>query len=208
MHARVATFQGSPDRIDEVIRLSREQLLPPIQRMAGFRQIYGLADRASGRIVSVSLWESEQALRDSEGPTDGLRQQAGQAAGASAAPTVASYEVVHQAEATDDAGGGAGGGELVARYTMGQAAPGRIDDLVRHVREENAPAMQRHAGFVRAYYGADRRSGRVMALSLWRSREALQQAEATLDQGRERATQVAGSQAPATSEVYEVAIRA
>jgi heme-degrading monooxygenase HmoA len=80
---------------------------------------------------------------------------------------------------------GGGADTLVARYTTGQAAPERVEDLARHVREQNAPLMQRQPGFVRAYYCADRQSGRVMTVSFWQSREALQQAEATLNQARE-----------------------
>jgi heme-degrading monooxygenase HmoA len=206
MHARFATFQGSPDRVEELVRLSREQFVPAFQQMKGFRRIYGLADRASGRIASLSLWESEQAMRDSEGQAGPRRQQAAQTVGASDEPAVELYEIVHQADATGGAGGTGDAGGQVARVTTSPIAPERIDDLVRHIREENAPVMQRQPGFVRAYYCADRPGGRVLAVSFWQSREALQRAEGTINEARERAGQVAGTQATMASEVYEVMV--
>jgi hypothetical protein len=113
--------------------------------------------------------------------------------------------VVHQAAATGEAASGSDVGQ-VARYTTGQVAPERIDDLVCHVREHNAPHMQQQRGFVRTYYCTDRQGGRVMVGSLWQSHEALQQAEATLNQAREQAGQAAGAQSAMSSEVYEVVL--
>ena len=87
--------------------------------------------KRAGRIVSDVLWESEQALRESEEQTAALRQQGGRAAGASAAPAVDRYEGVAEAGV---AGGGEDGDGQVARYTTGQAASERVEDLARHVR--------------------------------------------------------------------------
>ena len=63
MYASVTTFHVAPDDLDEVVRLGQEVLLPGMQDHPGFVGYYALADRATGKVVSVSLWESEAALR-------------------------------------------------------------------------------------------------------------------------------------------------
>jgi heme-degrading monooxygenase HmoA len=67
MFGRVSTFEGSPGQVDDLTRFAREQVLPAIERLDGFSGILGLADRQSGKVVAVTLWESEEAanrLRD------------------------------------------------------------------------------------------------------------------------------------------------
>jgi hypothetical protein len=41
----------------------------------------GLADRQSGRMTAITLWESDDALRQSEQQANQLREQAAQAGG-------------------------------------------------------------------------------------------------------------------------------
>ena len=66
MFARVSTFQGPPDQTAEGIRLAREQILPAARLQDGFKGIYILFDRQSGRSLSMTLWESEQEMQASE----------------------------------------------------------------------------------------------------------------------------------------------
>ena len=66
MFARVSTFQGSPDRTAEGISVAREQILPAARLQDGFRGIYILFDRGSGRSLAITLWETEEDLRASE----------------------------------------------------------------------------------------------------------------------------------------------
>jgi heme-degrading monooxygenase HmoA len=66
MHARVSTFQGPLDQTVEGIRIAREQILSAARLHDGFRGIYILFDRESGRSISITLWETEEDLRASE----------------------------------------------------------------------------------------------------------------------------------------------
>ena len=50
MYARVNTFEGPPDRIDEAVRNVREQILPQLQRQDGFKGLIGLVERQDGRL--------------------------------------------------------------------------------------------------------------------------------------------------------------
>ena len=82
MHARVSTFQGSadPEQIEQGLRHARENILPQARQMDGFKGVIGLLDRQSGKSLTVTLWESEGAMRASEQEADRLRQESAEAA--------------------------------------------------------------------------------------------------------------------------------
>jgi heme-degrading monooxygenase HmoA len=81
MFARVSTFQGSPDQTAESISVAREQILPAARLQDGFRGIYILFDRETGRSLSITLWETEEDLRASEEAALRARTESAAAAG-------------------------------------------------------------------------------------------------------------------------------
>jgi heme-degrading monooxygenase HmoA len=66
MFARVTTYEGPPDQLDQGLNHSRERILPAVRNVAGFSGILFLADRETGKALTITLWESEKAMRDSE----------------------------------------------------------------------------------------------------------------------------------------------
>ena len=66
MHARMFTFEGSPEEIEAAVALTREQILPLERGMPGFGGLILLSDKEEQRLISVSLWESEELMRRSE----------------------------------------------------------------------------------------------------------------------------------------------
>lgn len=93
MHARVSKLEGLPERVDELERIAAEWLAPALSEMEGFHGILALADRQSGEVQMVTLWESEQAMHQSEEDADRLRGATARAAGGEVAG-VERYEVV------------------------------------------------------------------------------------------------------------------
>jgi heme-degrading monooxygenase HmoA len=81
MFARVSTFQGPPDQTAEGIRLAREQILPAARLMDGFKGIYLLFDRESGKSLSVTLWETEADMQASEEAAGQVRAQSAETSG-------------------------------------------------------------------------------------------------------------------------------
>ncbi len=81
MFARVSTFQGPPDQTAEGIRLAREQILPAARLMDGFKGIYLLFDRESGKSLSVTLWETEADMQASEEAASQVRAQSAETSG-------------------------------------------------------------------------------------------------------------------------------
>lgn len=93
MFARVSTLQGPPDQIDEGIRSVQEQVIPAARQMSGFKGMLALADRSKGKMVGITLWDSEDALRQSEEAANQLRSGAAGAGGGEIV-SVERFEVV------------------------------------------------------------------------------------------------------------------
>jgi heme-degrading monooxygenase HmoA len=94
MNARVTTAQGTPENLDESIRKYREEVLPSIEAMEGFKGTYLLVNRVTGKVINVSLWDSDASERASAAPADSLRAQT--LAPGSGEAAVETYEVVIQ----------------------------------------------------------------------------------------------------------------
>ncbi len=92
MHARMSSLEGPADQVDEGLRYIREQVLPLLQQQDGFNGFIVLGDRQSGKVVGVSFWESEEAMRASEEVGNRTRSESAEAVGAAVA-AVERYEV-------------------------------------------------------------------------------------------------------------------
>jgi heme-degrading monooxygenase HmoA len=92
MHARVTTINGSSDQVDAGVSNFRENVVA-FTREEGGKGSLLLADRRTGKVIAITLWESEEALAASEEKANQLRAQAAEQGGASQAPTVERYEV-------------------------------------------------------------------------------------------------------------------
>lgn len=95
MHARVTTATGSLTNMDDGVRKYREEILPSIESMQGFKGTYTLVNQSTGKVMNISLWDTEAAMQASAAVVAPLRAQAVQGMGGSDA-TVETYEVVIQ----------------------------------------------------------------------------------------------------------------
>ena len=66
MHARMFAFEGSSEEIEAAVALAREEILPLEREMSGFRGLILLSDKETGRLITLSLWESEELMLQSE----------------------------------------------------------------------------------------------------------------------------------------------
>ena len=92
MFARVTVTTGQTSK-EEVSRVIRDRILPAAEGLAGFKGGLWLLDEKGGRGLTITLFESEEALRASAEAADRLRKQAVGELGASIS-SVDSYEVV------------------------------------------------------------------------------------------------------------------
>src|SRR5215207_11521348 len=90
--ARVSTYQGDPAQIDQGLNYARENILPRVKQVDGFEGVYYLVDRESGKALTITLWESEEALHASEEEANRLRSESAESASATIVD-VERYEV-------------------------------------------------------------------------------------------------------------------
>jgi heme-degrading monooxygenase HmoA len=74
--ARASTLEGSPERIDESFQRVQSETLRKLRDMPGNVGAIGYADRKSGRVTLISLWESPDAMRQSEQQATRIREEA------------------------------------------------------------------------------------------------------------------------------------
>ena len=79
MYARISTFEGSPENIDDELRRVRENVLPQLRQQEGFEGMVALTDQQTGKTLGITFWESEEALEASEEVADRLREDTAQA---------------------------------------------------------------------------------------------------------------------------------
>ncbi len=65
MYARVTYIQAPEGKVDEGLRLWRENVLPITKSREGFRGVVSLVQRDTGKAVSITLWDMELQLLDS-----------------------------------------------------------------------------------------------------------------------------------------------
>ena len=95
MYARVSRFAGlPPGRIEETVREFEEGQLPVIEQQPGFKGVLVAIDRAEGKAVAVTYWETQENLRASDKLADQARAAAVATGQPSREPIVDRYEVV------------------------------------------------------------------------------------------------------------------
>lgn len=89
MHARVSHYSGDV----ELLRGGFEAVSTELEQLEGFTQALFLADGKTSRAMSITLWDSEEAMDASAARAHQMRTRATQPASATI-DSVESYEVV------------------------------------------------------------------------------------------------------------------
>jgi heme-degrading monooxygenase HmoA len=77
MVAKIRTIAVRPEQIEQGIGYLRNTMLPAARELEGFRGMIGLLDEESGKAVTVTLWDTEDALQASEDRGASLRAKGG-----------------------------------------------------------------------------------------------------------------------------------
>jgi heme-degrading monooxygenase HmoA len=81
LFGRVTTVEGDPGTVDEAIIYTREKLVPAARQLDGNHGLLTLIDRATGKGLTITFWESEEAMRATEEAANQLRDDATQTLG-------------------------------------------------------------------------------------------------------------------------------
>ena len=81
MFARVSEYEARPEQLDEMKREGVEHVLPALRIQEGFGGGLVLADRQSGKVLAMTLWESQRAMDATEEAAHWLRAFGAESAG-------------------------------------------------------------------------------------------------------------------------------
>jgi hypothetical protein len=82
MYARLTTIQGSPEKLEDAIRVIENDVIPASKMLPGFKNGYWLADRKSGKVLGLTLFETEKDVEASEAAASQLRKTSTEKLGA------------------------------------------------------------------------------------------------------------------------------
>ncbi len=186
MYARTTTIEAMPSSVDAGIAYVRDAVMPKLEDLEGHIGISVLADRSSGRCITTSAWESEEAMRASTDAVQSLRSRAAEIMGGS--PTVDEWEiaVLHREHA-------AGDGACV-RVTWVKVAPTQVDPGIEMFKTTVLPALEELEGLCSASLLVDRTSGRAVSSAAYDSVEAMERNQVQLDELRASASRDADAQ--------------
>ena len=88
MYARVSTYRGDGDRL----LAGFADVSEPLEAIDGFSHAYFMVDRENGKGMSITIWNSEEALLASAAQADDLRSR-GASAGGAEIESVEHYEI-------------------------------------------------------------------------------------------------------------------
>lgn len=92
MYARISEFRGEPGKTAEEVRLARQQILPAAWLQEGFAGMLLLSDSGRGRSLAVTLWYTEEDMKQSEEAVRNARAESAVKSGEKVA-SVERYEV-------------------------------------------------------------------------------------------------------------------
>jgi hypothetical protein len=75
MWARVIRVTGDGSRAEDALRVINEEVIPGIKELGFASRGYWLMNRSEGKVVAFTLYDTEQALRESEAAMAAIRQQ-------------------------------------------------------------------------------------------------------------------------------------
>jgi heme-degrading monooxygenase HmoA len=81
MFARVSAYHADEDA--EKLKAAFQDTIGPLQQVEGFSHAYFLIDADTGRAVSMTIWESEKAMAESEAGGEERRRRRAEISGAS-----------------------------------------------------------------------------------------------------------------------------
>jgi heme-degrading monooxygenase HmoA len=186
VYARTTTIQADPARVDDGVRMVRDDVFPAVTSMDGCVGMSMFVNRESGRCIATTAWESEEAIRASADRVRPLRDAVAEAMG-SGGVDVHEWEVavVHRDHAVPD-----GACARIAWLSGDPATAERAPDTFRmHV----LPRVQELAGFCSASVLVNREAGRWVGTTIFDSREAIDASREAATRRREEATRELGA---------------
>jgi heme-degrading monooxygenase HmoA len=175
VYARSTTIQARPSSIDDGIAYVRDEVMPALQAMDGYVGLSLLADRESGRCITTSAWETEEACRASTEQAAPLRDRAKEIFGGDVSVDQWEIGVLHRDHRSKDG--------ACVRATWMKVPQDQADRAIEFYKDSVLPSLEDLEGFCSASLLINRESGRAVSSATFDTREAM-------DRNREQATEL------------------
>jgi quinol monooxygenase YgiN len=176
MYARSTTIRGRPEAIDECIAFIRDEVQPAVKVLEGCLGLSMVGDRACGRCIATSAWETEESMVFAGDVVAEYRARAGQILGGE--PEVDRWEValMHRAQSA----------RAGACCRIVWARPEDIHVTLERFRSTLLPQIETFDGFCSVSLFVDRLDRRVCSTTTFDSRAALEASRESAAMLRER----------------------
>jgi heme-degrading monooxygenase HmoA len=180
MYTRLITWTNSTD-IDGGIQYVKESALPVIHQQKGFRGLSVSANKSTGRMHILSLWDTEADRDASESALSKARDEGTEIIGGSM--KVERFEEVVLDVVNPPKPGCA---LVVTPFSM---EPGKVDENLAFFKNEVAPRIKATPGFCALRNMVDRSTGQGYVGTIWTDQAAVEaQAEAAAGSRQEAST--------------------
>lgn len=189
MHARLATVQGDPSRIDTAIRFVRDVVEPLVDDLDGSLGLGMWVDRDRGQVAVLTVWTTGEARSASYAALAAVRDEVGRIM-IGGPPQAREYDVavVEQVEPVD-----AGCWSRTTRLAGDGVAAAATAAAVVTFRDHSAPVLTAVAGLRSVAVLSDTTGGcALLVTSTWSSRQALAAARPAHDDACRRLAEESG----------------
>lgn len=180
MYARSTTLKGQPANIDAGIAFVKDEVWPKLDQTEGCRGLSMLVDRETGQCIATSSWDSEEAMRASEGQLRSSRERGRDILGGTMEVDEWEIAVMHRNQH----------GECCRVSWL----KGDLDAMTETFRVSLLPQLEQTDGFCSASLLLNRSSGLGCATTTWETREAMEASRSAADEMRQRAASDAGGE--------------
>lgn len=179
MHARSIMFHGRPANIAAGIAFVRTEVGPMLDMVEGCRGLSLLVDRANGRCIATSSWDSEATMLRSNDKLRPIRERGRDVFGGSMQVDEWAITVMHRTHH----------GECCRVAWL----EGDVDALTGTFRLGILPRLEQTRGFCSASLLVNRQPRLACATTCWESRAALEASRSAADElYRQAATDAGG----------------
>ena len=180
MFARTVNFTGATD-IDAGMTYLQDTVAPLLREQKGFRGVTASADRSSGVLGVLSLWETE-ADRDASESTLVKAREEGQRVIGSEMTVEHFEELLVEVDQPPTVGCSL----LLRRLSMD---PGKIEENLGFFRREVLPQIKANPGFCAVRNMINRQTGEGMVGTVWADRASMDAAAEAAEARRQQAAQ-------------------
>ena len=184
MYARTTTVQADPQRIDAGIAHVRDEVMPAVQSMPGCMGVSMLCDRASGRCIVTTSWDSEESMSASREAVRAMRQRAVDVMGGQFDVQEWEIAVLHRAHQAPEG--------ACCRVTWTRGDPARMDEMTETFRTGILPRLDDIPGFCSVSVMGDRQTGMSVLTATYDDRASLQNSADSVQGMREQFAQQMG----------------